>query len=426
MNFDLKKTLSPYLAEKDIETVSQAMEQTPVSSFIFDGSPKSLSLIREEYPDIQPDENDSFICHFRKDENQLGKSLLHFAGAFYIMDSSSACISKYLAKLIPANPLVLDMCAAPGGKSIAFALRRKDSLISACDISYQRALEIAKNTDRLGLTNVFSFPLDPVEISLPSMFDLIILDAPCSGSGMFRKELKMLDDWSEEKVQRLLPVQHLLLEKAYSLVKKGGIIAYSTCSLSLEEDECQVKDFLSRHNDVQEVRISPDSSLREGKYGYHLLPGISQGEGIYFSFLKKESGDSYIPKEIKYKSSFHCGSLKSFDYRKNTFLLDRMFTELSKLPFIVPGIKVNDDSPHPKCQFDHAYCKVDESLPRIELTKKQALDFVSGQEITVESNLENSIVILSYKGFRLGFGKKVNSKIKNYLPKGLRSQLIED
>lgn len=421
---DFSQLLVPYCSSEIVEQFKNNLNNSSVSSLLI--NPNKDNSFLNEQEGLRQDKNDELLYRFDKEENRLGKSVEHFAGGYYLLDPSSATISYYLNDYVKPNPLVLDMCAAPGGKSISFAFRRKDSLILSNDIAYNRALEITKNVDRLGLTNILSMSIDPVKLpsKLNSLFDLIILDAPCSGSGMIRKEEKMLKDWSMDKVNRLLPIQKNLLNKAYDLVKKDGIICYSTCSLSLEENEYQVKEFISSHSDIEEIKLKiKDKTIISGEYGYHMIPGVFDGEGIYFCILKKKNGDSYSPREIKYKEKSPIENLKAISFKKNTYLIDRFYDELDGLPYIVPGIKLYDSTDHPKCQFDHSYSKIC-NIETISLSREQAIKYAKGDEISITDSSNDGLKVATYNGLRLGFGKKVKNKFKNYLPKGLRMELI--
>lgn len=414
--------LSPYCSEEEKEQFLSHLDDTPVSSFILN----TYHNYTPSFPSIRKDEEDSLLYLFDKDDVALGKSADHFSGAFYILDPSSATISYYLKDYLKKDFNCLDLCGAPGGKTISLAMRRKDGFYLCNDISYQRANEIRKNVERLGLTNVLSLSIDPINISSDLLFDCIILDVPCSGSGMIRKEEKMKEDWSTDKVERLLPIQKNLLEKGYQLLKKDGILAYSTCSLSIEEDEIQVKEFLSRHNDMEQIMISPKKGMKVGKdnLGYHMIPGLFEGEGIYFCLLKKKDGHlssfTALNKTGRYKETDKI----IFDYRKNSYVVDKMYKEISSLPYIAPGIKIKDDSPHPKCEFDHAYSKIAADINHIDIDEKSAIEYIKGNEIKTDQNGKDGLCVVTYKSIPLGFGKKVKDKIKNYLPKGLRESIL--
>ena len=423
ITYDFSSLLT-YCSQEEIEKFKEGLNQPSVSSLILNTSKFTSSQLEDTFSDLKKDDTDHLLYRFSKEEDRMGKTLEHFAGAFYILDPSSGVISSYLEKLLPKNFVSLDLCAAPGGKTIAMDLRRKDGLYLANDIAFDRAIEISKNAQRLALSNILTLSIDPVKLSLPEMFDLVILDAPCSGSGMIRKEPKMAKDYSEEKVTRLLPIQGNLLEKAYECTKKDGIIAYSTCSLSIKEDEEQVMSFMKRHPDVEMIPLSPKEGMVIGKenIGYHMIPGIYDGEGIYFVLLRKTKGDVYQLNQSKDVKKYN-DELMSLSFKGNTYLLSRFYQEFSKLPFIAPGMKVYDKSEHPKCEYDHAYSKVSDDIQLVEIDRQTALSYVQGNEVKIDSAIKDGLVILAYQKMRLGLGKNVKGKVKNYLPKGLRSNL---
>lgn len=418
----LTEEVKRYSSAAQAKAFAVGLTGKPVSGILLNKSAFEKETFVKVFPQAKQDPDDPLLFRFDKETLPLGKSLFHFGGGGYILDPSSATISLYLAPLLSEKPLVMDLAAAPGGKSIALALRRQDCLIVANDYSYSRALEIPKNTDRLGLSSILALSLDPQTLALPPLFDAIILDAPCSGSGMIRKNPAMLDDWSEEKVNRLLPLQEALLEKASSLLQKDGILAYSTCSLSSSEDEDQIERFLKRHPEFENVSLMPKATMIKGRHGLgiHLIPGVFDGEGIYFCFLRKKDGKRIEESLLASASVSPVPGLSVFSCRKNEYLLPRMYGALAHLPFLTPGIKIHNDEPHPKCAFDHAYSKVALGLPFFELTPEEARSYASGEEVRISSVAPDGLGIAFYQGLRLGFGKKIGNRLKNYLPKGLR------
>ena len=189
---------------------------------------------------------------------------------------------------------VLDLCAAPGGKSIELALRMKGKgVLVANDLSYPRAKDLSQNIERMGLGNVIVTANDFEKLTgrYPRFFSSILLDAPCSGSAMFRKNELAKEDWSYEKVLKQAAIQKRLLESAYALLSPGGSLMYSTCSFSKEENEDVILPFLSAHPDMKAAAV-PDSpgfyhhpALPEG---VHLYPHRYRGEGQFFCLLQKD------------------------------------------------------------------------------------------------------------------------------------------
>lgn|GEM_PF-463376 len=412
-----------YLSKTEQNRLTEAAKERPVESFFLNPEVLMKEELLSSYPFLEPDKKDPLLFRFRNGE-RMGKSLEAFGGGGYLLDPASASVSYYLAPLLPAQATGLDLCAAPGGKSITLALRRRDVLLFANDLSYSRMDEMRKNVERMGLTNVCCFSMDPKNLpSLPG-FDFVILDAPCSGSGMFRKERKMAEDYSEAKVRRLLPVQGALLDKAATMLRKDGILAYSTCSLSVEEDEDQVKAFLNRHPEFVEVPIPKERGLVPGRFGVHFLPGFFDGEGLYLCLLRKKQGESLRFEEAKLKERPLLEGKVTFRLRKSRSVVDRMPAALARLHYLSVGLKVDEESDHPKTPFDHAFSKVLPQANLLPLDEKEALAYARGEEVRPSSEAKDGLVVVCYRHLRLGFGRLVQGRVKNSLPKGLRMDLF--
>lgn len=419
--FDFSSLLIPYANKEEIDLFNKSINNTPLSSFIINSKYLSSNDLIDELPFIKKGIDE---LSFQVDsDKRIGKSLLNFIGAFYMMDISSILISYYLKDLIKKDALVLDMCSAPGGKAISLAINRDDTLIISNDISYKRELETIKNYSRLGLTNILSTSIDPLYLKDEEIYDAIILDAPCSGSGMIRKDKDVKNDFSLDKVDRLLPIQENLLNKADKLLKEGGILLYSTCSLSIDEDENQIKNFLKSH-DYEIINLNiDDKTIINGidDLGYHLVPGIYKGEGIYFIILTKKGKNNLDNIEIKYEKETI--KYKVIKFKNNFYAVSKLYKSISYLNFISPGIKIYNDDEYKKCDYDYYACKIIDELPYIELSKKEAIDYISGLEINTIKE-DNKLVILTYKNIPFSFAKIQNRKIKNYLPKYLKTNLI--
>lgn len=418
---EIVEMLKKYCNQSQIEKFLSTLDKQAISSFIVNTYSQNNVI---DFSNITNQENDSLLYRFNKDENRLGKSIEHFSGQFYILDPSSASISRYLTKYLPDDFISLDLCAAPGGKSISLAMRRHDGIYFANDISFNRAIEIKKNVDRLGLTNIYSLSMDPMKLELNGLFDLLIVDVPCSGNGMIRKEEKMLVDFSTDKVERLLPIQANLLEKAYDLVKPGGIICYSTCSYSTEEDEEQIIKFMKKHLDIEIINLNTDEFINGvNNIGYHMVSGNFLGEGIYFAILRKKGESKYKLTEIKYNDAIKIDNKHTFSYKDNEYVLNKNFAPFAKLPYISPGLQIYDKTKYKKCDYDHSFSKI-VNIQLIELDRVEAIKYCLGNEIICKGNYSDGLCVLTYKNNRLGFGKKVKNSIKNYLPKGLKCSVL--
>ena len=211
---------------------------------------------------------------------KLGHMPAHHAGLFYVQEPSAMCA----APLLDAKPgeRVLDLCAAPGGKTtqLAAAMRGEGVLI-ANEYVYDRARILSQNVERLGVKNCAVISADTAALAkkLPAYFDKILVDAPCSGEGMFRKDAGAIAEWSEENVERCISRQREILDNAAEMLAGGGSLVYSTCTFEAGENEEQIAQFLARHSDF----VLKEQHL--------LLPHEVRGEGHFAALLQKTQGD---------------------------------------------------------------------------------------------------------------------------------------
>ena len=211
---------------------------------------------------------------------KLGHAPAHHAGLFYVQEPSAMCA----APLLDAKPgeRVLDLCAAPGGKTTQLAAAmRGEGLLVANEYVYDRARILSQNVERLGVKNCTVISADTAALAkkLPAYFDKILVDAPCSGEGMFRKDAGAIAEWSEENVERCISRQREILDNAAEMLAGGGSLVYSTCTFETGENEEQIAQFLARHSDF----VLKEQHL--------LLPHEVRGEGHFAALLQKTQGD---------------------------------------------------------------------------------------------------------------------------------------
>ncbi len=236
--------------------------------------------------------------YFYEKEARPGKSPYHEAGAYY-MQEPSAMIA---AELLGAKPgeRIADLCAAPGGKSTQIAGKmRGEGLLVCNEYVPARAEVLSRNMERMGVSNcvVLTESVDRMAERFSLFFDRVLVDAPCSGEGMFRKEEQALLQWSPENVSMCAKRQKEILEPAAAMVKPGGVLVYSTCTFSEAEDEAVIRDFLERHNEfypdesvlseeLSEAGICPGGLPGTVRMWPHKLPG----EGHFVARLHKRGG----------------------------------------------------------------------------------------------------------------------------------------
>ena len=229
-------------------------------------------------------------------EYRPGKNSLHLAGAYYIQEPSAMAPVSYLD--VRPGMCVLDLCAAPGGKSTQIAGKLMgEGLLVANEPVWDRALVLSGNIERMGIRNALVVSHDPSELAarFPATFDRILVDAPCSGEGMFRKDETALREWSAENVERCVLRQREILESAAMMLKPGGRLVYSTCTFSKAEDEDMAEDFLRRHSDYHPVRVSAFQGMRAGGApgSLRIYPQDGYGEGHFMAVFQR-TGEGYI------------------------------------------------------------------------------------------------------------------------------------
>ena len=407
--------LKTYLKDEEIKNLEASLKEKSEHALLLNTDKMSQETLLSLFPSLKkhPVVKNAFI--YDKDELDLGKSVYHELGCFYLQEPS-AMLPAYLLSL-ESGDLVLDLCAAPGGKSMqASLLMNNEGLIISNDIAKNRAFSIVENAERLGRGNLLITNNDFASIydRFLNTFDKIILDAPCSGSGMFRKENKMLEDWSYQKVLKYAEIQKELILMCYQMLKPGGTMVYSTCSFSYEEDE-EVIDHLLNNTDssLKEIEKSPLYYVSDKGYGVHLLPSLFPGEGHYIALINK-------PGELQKKD-------KADYYQKDEKFGDYLFTISEPFPtkhlnVIRYGIKKGQiDKNGPR--YDHHYARFIKDFPNVlDIDFKQLQKYYLGETLNI--NVPKGYVLLRYQGINVDIAKSDGRMIKNHLPKGLRKKIL--
>lgn len=317
-----------------------------------------------------------------------GKDPLYHVGLYYIQEP---CASKVLYDVnIEKDDQVLDLCASPGGKTaeILFSLDKKaGGFLISNEIDYSRAKVLSSNVERLGIDNVAVVCSNSENLvnRFGEYFDKVIVDAPCSGEGMFRKSEEARMQWSIKLVESMSKIQKKLVEDAYKMLKVGGMIIYSTCTFSKEEDEEVVSYLLDKYSDLNLLKMEKN------------YPHNSIGEGQFFAILKKGNKD-----DIYIKNHFNINSLKGLNILRNG-------TE----EFIYEGkMKVPT----------HASTHVEEIVfeNTIDLNDEEVVNYLRGETLKKDLDFKGYCRI-TYKNLGLGLAKYSNGILKNHYPKGLRN-----
>lgn len=391
--------------------------------------------------------------YFYPDTMQPGKSPLHEAGAYYIQEPSA----MLPAELLKAQPgeCILDLCAAPGGKTTKIAADMKgEGLLVANEIHPKRAAILSSNVERMGIKNavVTNESSDRLLKKFPEFFDRILVDAPCSGEGMFRKDEEARAQWNEENVIKCAVRQKEILDNAAAMLRPGGKLVYSTCTFSPEENEKMIVDFLNDHSEFSVEKIDTPPCISNGRpelagnderaaFTFRIWPHLTEGEGHFAAVLKKDGENENV-----YRNSNISPCPKEYEklYRAfaDEFLKNPPTGEISAFgenlyimpPFLpnLDGIKVLRFGLHlgtvKKNRFEPSHSLAMTLKPQdavqcaeLSISDKEIFAYLRGE--TIPAGDLKGWCLISVSGYTTGWGKAAGGIIKNHYPKGLRRSL---
>ena len=376
---------------------------------------------------------------FVPEDFPVGTNPLHAAGLFYMQEPSA----QFPAALLCAKPheTVLDLCAAPGGKAGQLAAGMQNTgLLIANEIVPQRAGVLSGTLERLGVQNAVVTNMRPDALCplLSGSCDAVLVDAPCSGEGMFRKEPQAVCDWSEAHVRASAERQRRILESAAVCVKPGGRLVYSTCTFSPEENEETVAWFLAAHpafSCAAQKRFYPHTSTGEGQFAALLLRDDSP---VPAAIEKTQSGGRRVPSRkgkpinpatdaaldrfFKDTMSARPGATPLFLPDGRVFLQpERVPDALSEMRVLSCGVlagELRGERFRPAHALFLAY-PGDEFLTALTLDGAALFAFLAGETVLCDPSLTGYAAVCVH-GHPLGFGKCDRGTLKNHLPKGLR------
>lgn len=426
------------LLKDEYDDFKRALLEKPVKGLYLNRNKKNVErVLEEQYIEHHPIVENGYLY----DENyHPGRSAYFLAGLYYIQEPSAMLVADALP--IEPDDFVLDMCAAPGGKSCEIASRLTgEGVLIANDIEASRARILSENIERFGLDNTIVTNVDPMRFTkqFQDAFDKIVLDAPCSGEGMFRKLEQAVDTWSEDKVLECAHIQKNLLKGAYDMLKQGGMVIYSTCTYSYEENEAMV------HYAVDELGFE----LLPLSKSHGLCPGVDldevvrcyphhyRGEGHFIALLRKPGNSprkvvrpmkpQVSPADLKVLKAFYQETLNKkvpayiIENNGHLYAIKKNFPELKGIRVLRNGLYLGEVR---KNRFIPSY-----SLA-LTLTKedvKRSYDYsCDSEEIkkyihgeTLEGTGNKGFGVIFVDGYPLSFYKESN-QVKNLFPKGLR------
>lgn len=382
--------------------------------------------------------------------------LLH-AGAYYVQEASSMFIDHVLRQLVHEPVMMLDLCAAPGGKSIASRTALPEgSLLFSNEPMKQRASVLAENLQKLGHPDVIvtnNYAKDYAQSGL--QFDVILTDVPCSGEGMFRKDAGAISEWSTQNVEQCWRLQRSIVSDIWSCIKPGGLLIYSTCTFNAHEDEENVA-WIAQTLGASFVEIATEpgwgitGSLIDDHPVYRFLPGRTRGEGLFVAVLRKD-GETAMVRTIKSenknkklrrgkgKDAAVSASLSAITENAKKWLGEGYkamacrdgyraipnqwsaiyATAVQSLHVIHAGIglgtvKGHDLIPDPSLALSTALRQ--NAFPQVELSLRDAISYLRKEAVVLTDGTPLGFVVVTYHGLPLGFEKNIGNRANNLYP----------
>ena len=387
---------------------------------------------------------------------QIGRTPAHHSGMIYSQDPSAMAVLSCVGLEKDESPRILDLCAAPGGKTSQLAIASAGKgIVVANEPNPSRNQVLCSNIERMGFGNVLVTKSEPAELAsvFPSYFDLILTDVPCSGEGMFRKYPESVNEWSEENIRNCVSRSKEILENAVSMLRPGGRLIFSTCTYAPEENEqtCRMltDDLGLIYDKAPEYTLKHAlySELSGGK-GYRFYPHLFKGEGQFVSYFKKpgESRTCATGNDIGLKKASsdilkqidNCfGGMPDIDISRIFIYKDRVIylaDGIDRLPargITMVGVNIGKQDGKNFTPHHHVFSALGRRLPTyVELGTDRSLmeAYLRGEEIRLTDALKDNSKLkdkcfgaVLFAGVPVGGFKYAGGKLKNHYPKGLRN-----
>ena len=401
--------------------------------------------------DYQPSDERVDWCetgYYLKERPLFTADPLFHAGVYYVQEASSMFLYQAVKQYFPNAKSVLDLCAAPGGKStlLTQALPEESILVSN-EIIHSRAYILAENLIKWGNPNIIVTNNEPKDFKeLPGFFDAVIVDAPCSGEGMFRKDQGAISEWSEYNVTLCAARQKEILSSVWDTLKTDGILVYSTCTFNREENEDNVQWICEELGaDILKLDLKGNPDITVTDSGYRFYPHKTRGEGFFLSVLRKNSiitrnqkNKREDKKNIKFvtKSNVFTFSLKESERwfllaennlmkgydkdRLNDFMFIKKHLKCMHSGLLLGEQKGNDFIPSASIALSKMLDK--ESIETVEVDYRTAISFLKKEAILLPES-SRGYILISYKGQSLGWIKNLGNRTNNLYPQEWRIRM---
>ncbi|NDV69028.1 rRNA cytosine-C5-methyltransferase [Dysgonomonas sp. 25] len=372
---------------------------------------------------------------------------LFHAGCYYVQEASSMFIGQAFSQYVKGEVKVLDLCAAPGGKStlIADAIP-EGSLLVANEVIRSRANILSENITKWGNEHVVATNNDPAKIGeLTHFFDVVLVDAPCSGEGMFRKDEIAIKEWSVANVQLCKERQQRIVADVWAALKPGGLLIYSTCTYNTDENEDNVQWIADEFGaEVLPVQTEVEWGISGAKKGnlpvYRFFPHRTKGEGFFMALLRKPEGETYQRRAKKDKGKAKASAPQSvkgyvetpdsFDFlqrRNDWYAIPKAYTEdihflLQELNVISMGIHLGEEKgkdflPAHGLAISNKLNRT--AFPAYEVDWRTAIAYLKREPLLLDDQ-PKGYILLTYKGIALGFVKNIGNRANNLYPQEWR------
>ena len=455
------ESVCPLLGSEDFESLVQALSEEPSVSIRLNSRFKQgIREAKVSEAAIVPWASQAY--YLRERPSFTFDPLFH-AGCYYVQEASSMFVEQALKKYVQQPVVMLDLCAAPGGKSThLLSLLPEGSLLVANEVMRNRAQILAENISKWGCPNVVVTHNDPADfMPLENIFDVMLTDVPCSGEGMFRKDEVAVSEWSPENVSVCWQRQRRILTDIWGSLKPGGLLIYSTCTYNTQENEENVAWICQELGaEVLSLDIPADWGITGNLAGkefpvYRFLPHKTRGEGFFLAVLRKQ-GESeaaeyscslgaakssknkkgkasadVIPKEVlleakqwiqhseEFEWSVAGASVSAFpvSYRGLLPMLKQ------HLRVLISGLEVGEWKGKdlvPRHALALSQALQHTAFPRAELSYGQAIAYLRKEAVILSADVPRGFVLVTYHQIPLGFVKNIGNRANNLYPQEWR------